>query len=331
MMEKIKIAIIDSGIDTNNSYFDKYIKEGICIQYEKEQLIIKKNFHDENGHGTLSASVILKECKEVQFYIIKIMNKYGVTNLEKLEYALEYLKETKIDIISLSLSIVGGKYSKKIKSLCDYYYEKDVAIICSFSNKKNRSYPANFKSVIGVRGFILENEKTIWERNFGREIMVDYNPYLYMGLDGKYILYGKSNSYACAKMTGIIARKMTELKCCSMKVIKKCIIENAERHNWISHIHLRRSKRFPEFRGISSYIDENILKILMSILEIDEKEVFYEHSLYDARIGLKYEDCGELLKKIGDFYQIKNIKYESISRYDFYSIYTISDLIRGMT
>lgn len=160
-MQKIRIAIIDSGIDTNNSYFSKYIYDGKHIWCERGKCSIKKNFHDDNGHGTLCASVILKECKDVEFYIIKIMNKYGVTNLETLECALEYLQKETIDIISLSLSIVEGTYSKKIKSLCNYYREKGVIIVCSFSNKKKNSYPASFKSVIGVRGFILENEEAI--------------------------------------------------------------------------------------------------------------------------------------------------------------------------
>lgn len=273
-MKKIRIAIIDSGIDTNNSYFSKYIYDGKCICYDGEECRIKKNFHDDNGHGTLCASVILKECKDVQFYIIKIMNRYGVTNLKTLEYALEYLKKERINIISLSLSIVEGRYSKKIKSLCNYYYENGIIIVCSFSNGKKRSYPAAFKSVIGVRGFILENEKSIWERKFGREIIVDHNPYLYMGLDGQYVLYGKSNSYACAKMTGIIARKMNELNYYSVQEIKKWIVKNAERHNWIACVHLRKSKRFPEFCGISTFVDENILEILMTELRVDKKRFF---------------------------------------------------------
>jgi len=330
MVKKIRIAIIDSGIDTNNSYFGKYIYDGKWICHDGKECSIKKNFHDDNGHGTLCASVILKECQDVQFYVIKIMNRYGVTNLATLEYALEYLKNKKINIISLSLSIVEGNYSKKIKSLCNYYYEKGVIIVCSFSNQKRKSYPAAFKSVIGVRGFILENEKSIWERKRGREIIVDYNPYLYMGLEGQYVLYGKSNSYACAKMTGIIAKKMKELNCYSVQEIKKWIVEKAERHNWISFVHLRKSKRFPQFCGVSMFVDENILEILMTELKVDKKEIFYKYSLFDERIGLKYEECGQLLNKIANFYQIENIEYESISRYDFYSIYTISHLVEGI-
>ena len=158
---------------------------------------------------------------------------------------------------------------------------------------------------------------------------MDYNPHLYMGLDGEYVLYGKSNSYACAKMTGIIARRAKELNCCSIHEIEKWIVKKAERHNWISYIHLRKSKRFPEFYGLSRYVDENILEILMTELKVDKKHIFYEHNLFDERIGLKYKDCGELLKKIANFYQIENVKYEAVSRYDFYSIYTISDLVKG--
>lgn len=48
-MQKIRIAIIDSGIDTNNSYFSKYIYDGKHIWCERGKCSIKKNFHDDNG------------------------------------------------------------------------------------------------------------------------------------------------------------------------------------------------------------------------------------------------------------------------------------------
>lgn len=55
--------------------------------------------------------------------------------------------------------------------------------------------------------------------------------------------------------------------------------KKAERHNWISYIHLRKSKRFPEFYGLSRYVDENILEILMTELKVD-KNIFFTSIIY---------------------------------------------------
>lgn len=325
-MKKVKIALLDSGIDIHNSFFMNYVYQSKSFFRDGEKVYSNEKIDDDNGHGSLCASTILKECKEVEFYIAKIMNQKGLIDISVLEYILERLLYEDINIVCMSLSIVKGKHSRWLAQLCTQLCYKGVVVICSISNGRNRSYPANFKGVYAVRGFVLSDENEIWERKHGQEFVVDCNPYLHQSIGKKYELFGKSNSYACAKMCGIIAKTMIEHNCFENKDIRKILINISKKHGWINFIDLKKSKRFPKFKKETDVIDQRILEFLSREFNKPE-EVFHIHSMFDDSIGLKYKECGILLKKLESYFHIEIDNYESISRYDFYSIYAIADMI----
>lgn len=61
----------------------------------------------------------------------------------------------------------------------------------------------------------------------------------------------------------------------------------------------------------------------MEYLEIKEQKVLYEHNLFDSHVGLTYSTAFGLLQKIEKELGIKILNYTDISRYDFYSVYTL--------
>ena len=65
----VRIAIVDSGIDYNKNVFNQFVVSGIRITRSINGNIVKDDkINDENGHGTLSASVIYKECPNAFVY-----------------------------------------------------------------------------------------------------------------------------------------------------------------------------------------------------------------------------------------------------------------------
>ncbi|MFA4007055.1 S8 family serine peptidase [Clostridioides difficile] len=50
-MEKIKVAVVDTGIDVNDDSIKKYIKFNKNIQLE--EVVEYKDLDDTHGHGTL--------------------------------------------------------------------------------------------------------------------------------------------------------------------------------------------------------------------------------------------------------------------------------------
>ena len=80
-MEKIQVAILDSGICKDHSYLKNNITKGISIYCKKGKICISEDFQDVYGHGTACASVIKSECNNVDFFIVKILDSTGNSSL----------------------------------------------------------------------------------------------------------------------------------------------------------------------------------------------------------------------------------------------------------
>ena len=129
--QKIKIGIIDSGIDNEISKCKNIIKI--------------KNFSDENeqkdleGHGTYLSSIICGEkyglTKDSEIYIYKIFTNSGLT---KKEWLIESLHESifidKCKIINLSLGGINFN-DKKIIELITLASNQNIIIISSSGNE----------------------------------------------------------------------------------------------------------------------------------------------------------------------------------------------------
>ena len=64
-MRKVTIAIIDSGIDNRFKNQFKCKVSGIGVTLINNEIKIVEDYFDENGHGTLTASVIINECPAI--------------------------------------------------------------------------------------------------------------------------------------------------------------------------------------------------------------------------------------------------------------------------
>ncbi len=68
MKNAVKIAILDSGINVNHDYLKNSIKTGYSfVKSDENYRIIEGNYCDDFGHGTICASAIKKECKDIKF------------------------------------------------------------------------------------------------------------------------------------------------------------------------------------------------------------------------------------------------------------------------
>lgn len=213
----MKIAIIDSGI-IKNHIFEKSINN-FCHLYVKDNYIFESNeIIDDNGHGTLCASTILKYCPDSIFDIYKISDKEGNSHIEQLILALEkILEQKKTKLINISMSFKKDKISindfEYIQSLLKNIKNRGTIIISSVDNDSWSSYPSLFSNVVGVYGkrnilnvnrfFYSKKHKLYWTSNL---------PYLHMDNTNDYTLFGASNSYCSAKITGLIASILSEKK-----------------------------------------------------------------------------------------------------------------------
>lgn len=328
---KIKVAILDSGIDLNHEYLSESIIGGVSFEKQENTYVTAEDFNDKNGHGTACASVIKKECKNAEFFIIKILDENAESNLMILETALNYIKETDIRLINMSLSILDKTCTKSLKRICDELEKGDKILVCSLANGYRKSYPAFFKSVIGVKGLILEDENSYWfNKNKKIQAIVDDNKYIHCDLNNSYSIFGGSNSYAAAKMTGIIANIMLENPHIHKKEIYEKLKEGARRKRWC-RFNLKARRRFPEFKNEYVMKYENIInKLENSLVEffnIKDPSILYKLNLYDKQIGVNRINCYDILKKLEKDFDIKFEDYTEVCIDDFFSFYTLAELI----
>lgn len=331
MKQKVKIAIIDTGIDKNHQYLKPSVFDGIGFESEDDYIFISDKYEDDNGHGTSCASIIKKEFEEVEFFIVKALDKLGMSNVQILEESLRYLLDIDVKIINLSLSVMESKIVDDLYQICEKLKNQGKIIICSVANGFKSSYPAKFDNVIGVKGFILEDEYALWyNKKYEIQCIIDNNSYLTCDLENKYKLFGKCNSQAAARLTGKIAKIVYENPNFELEDLEKSLEINAVRNEWTAK-DMKSSKRYPIFKNEKSIINRDILKGVIEIIrdsfKIDESNnEWYECSLFNKHIGLNSDNCFEIIMKIEEKFDTK-FDYMNISRYDFISIYTLTDLI----
>lgn len=330
MKEKVKVAVVDTGIDKNHEYLKDNIIGGIAFECKDDYILVSDNYGDENGHGTSCASIIKREFKNVEIFVLKVLDNLGKTNIQVLEEALKYLLSTDIRIINLSLSVMESESVQDLYKICEELNNQDKIIVCSVANGFECSYPAKFDNVIGVKGFILEDENSFWyNKDYDIQCVIDNNSYLRCDLNNSYKLFGKCNSQATAKLTGKIANILSENPSINLVDLNRKLEELAIRNYWVSK-DLKESKRYPEFRedkNINKHVLKEVEDILRGVLSIDKDNAeLYECSLFNNYIGLNNDNCFKVIKKLEEKFDI-NLDYMNISRYDFISIYTLTELV----
>ena len=159
----VKIAIIDSGVNTSHYDFNQEnILQGYnCIVGEKDVNDCSDNF----GHGTMVAGIIAAQtdnglgisgiASNAQIIPIKITDKITF-DLSDLLLGLEKAIETDCDIINMSLGVTGldNDAMAVFKELIDKAEKKGKIVIAAAGNTGHLgnavNYPAGFDNVIGV-------------------------------------------------------------------------------------------------------------------------------------------------------------------------------------
>lgn len=204
----MKIAIIDSGIDNKYYKFQTNVKFE-CIVGENNE--VKENLgNDEIGHGTLCADIILRYCPNAELYVYRIYDDTLVTSSKRLINALKLCKRNKVDIINLSLGMISKSNYDELYDICLDLTNRGVIIVASASESESiLCWPAEFTFVVKVMGnqniakdeYCFYESKSLTVGTFnGREFAKGLN-------NQKSIIWG--NSFACARMTGILGHQMS--------------------------------------------------------------------------------------------------------------------------
>ncbi|MDY3201386.1 MAG: S8/S53 family peptidase [Arcobacter sp.] len=164
MSKEIYVALIDSGCS-----FETY--EKIAIDVENNEIKIEKQKDINFEHGNVIGNIIRD--KNINIYDIQVFDKNLSTTPNHIFGALNYLKDKKVDVISMSLGLKTNY--KEIEELINEFIKKGVVIVSSFPRRgEDLVYPASYSGVIKVTSegmckddkvVVLEKEKLFFGAN----------------------------------------------------------------------------------------------------------------------------------------------------------------------
>ncbi|MFS0783802.1 S8 family peptidase [Bacillus sp. 1P06AnD] len=157
----VKIAVIDSGIDTTHP--DLKVAGGVCVMNTAyEPNACANSYNDNNGHGTHVAGIIAAQDNEVgvlgvapgaSLYAVKALDSHGFGVTSSIMAAMDWSIKNKMDIINLSLTTPDD--DPAFRALIQKAYKEGILIVAAAGNYSaetglNVLYPAKYPEVISV-------------------------------------------------------------------------------------------------------------------------------------------------------------------------------------
>lgn len=178
--KNIIIALLDTGIDYNH---DK-IKNNIMYDCNmcpigKNFIDAKKDFKDDNGHGTHLAGILSNIAdSKVSIITAKVLDYYGKGRVEDTVKAIKWAVDNDANIVLISLGTPF--YNNDLKKAVSYAWGKGCFLVSAAGNsgREEIEYPAGNLFVLGVgAASIDENDrinkfKTSSLSNRGRHISI---------------------------------------------------------------------------------------------------------------------------------------------------------------
>jgi len=154
--KEIKIAVIDTGIDYNNTDLDDNYRGGYDFVHDDNDPL-DDSF---NSHGTNVAGIIAAErngtgvvgvAPEASLYALKVLTGFGSGLTSDTVAAIQWAVDNNMDIINISIQ---GEHKESLKAACDAAYNAGLLIVAAAGNSNGGavSYPASYQSVIAVTG-----------------------------------------------------------------------------------------------------------------------------------------------------------------------------------
>ena len=152
--DKVKVALIDSGVDMFN---DIEVKDYINLIPGEEDVM--PLFWDISGHGTSIAGIIAAKdndtgitgiAPEVELYSARVLDENKSAPVSRIIEAIYWAIEKDVDIISLSFGT--GTKSEALENAIKDAYNHGILIIAAAGNHGEVEYPAAMKEVMAVGG-----------------------------------------------------------------------------------------------------------------------------------------------------------------------------------
>ena len=145
----VKVAIVDSGIDTKHPALEGKIKASFEAVPEGGQIVFKPSTSgDQAGHGTACAGIITSIAPEVELYSIKVLGPTGSGTGEMFLMGVDFAIKQKMQVVNLSLGTTKRDFWMPMHDLLDRAYRERVLLVAAANNLPQASSPSIFSSSI---------------------------------------------------------------------------------------------------------------------------------------------------------------------------------------
>jgi subtilisin family serine protease len=203
----VRVAVVDSGIDTEHPALKGKIKGSVEAVPEGGQITFKPSTSgDQAGHGTACAGIITSIAPDVELYSVKVLGPNASGSGEMFLMGVDYAIKQKMQVVNLSLGTTKRDFWGPLHELLDRAYRDRVILVAAANNLPQASSPSIFSSslvsVIKRAGgepfnFGYQYGDVIELVAPGVQIETTWPGGGYRQLTG--------NSFACPYITGIIA------------------------------------------------------------------------------------------------------------------------------
>jgi subtilisin len=173
--EGVKVAVLDTGVDTSHPDLMANIKAGMNFTGGNEA-----DYFDRQGHGSHCAGIIAGVDNEqgvvgvapkAELYIAKVLGDNGSGSIQGICEGVMWAVMNKVDIISMSLGCTedpGPMLQQAIK----YAYDNGVVVVAAAGNEASHvGWPAVYEETIAV-GAIDDRRSIAGFSNFGTQVDV---------------------------------------------------------------------------------------------------------------------------------------------------------------
>lgn len=217
MKRKMAVAVIDSGVNTKDSLLEGIEIEDLYYENQEFKTCYAGNL---NSHGTEIIKVLLKEAPDVKILSIRTLSEDNRCMLSAIINAIKYCIGRKVNVINLSLGSCKPttKRLNELKAICDMAVENGIVMFAADHNMPGfKSYPANFKNVIGVT--TQETAVDYCKVSYG-DMVVEFSDNMVYIPDTDRSVVRKGNSYLCPYLVGLYCRFSEHSRSVSSNTIK---------------------------------------------------------------------------------------------------------------
>jgi subtilisin family serine protease len=167
----VKVAILDTGIDTSHPDLAANIKGGI------NTIRSRKGYKDDNGHGTHVAGIVAALNNDIgvvgvapnaHLYGVKVLDRSGSGWLSDVIEGLTWCINNNMQVVNMSLGSSGSNWS--FENAINAVYNAGIIQVAAAGNEGGGvNYPAKYPEVIAITAVDSSNSFAYWS-NFGPEV-----------------------------------------------------------------------------------------------------------------------------------------------------------------